>query len=255
MEALTALRRRPGPTDAPSTAFLELRDVRRNFGGVAAVDGVSLQIEEGEVLGLIGPNGAGKTTLFDAISGIQKIDAGSIFFDGTRIDGRSVHRIARTGLARTMQDGGVFADLTVAENLRIAARWTPLPAGEVHARSAELLEMTGLAGREAEPAWQLSYGQQRLLEFAMALMGKPRLVLLDEPVAGVNPVLIRRIQELVSTLNGDGITFVIVEHNVPFVTAVSSRVVALARGCVIADGTAEAVRADPGVLEHYLVGG
>jgi ABC-type branched-subunit amino acid transport system ATPase component len=234
--------------------LLELRDVSRAFGGVAAVDSVSLAVEEGEVVGLIGPNGAGKTTLFDSISGLQRIDTGSVSFAGQRIDNRRVHRIARSGLARTMQTGGVFADLTVAENLKIAGRWTSVDARELPSRSSDVLDLVGLAGREPDAARQLSYGQQRLLEFGMALMGNPRLILLDEPVAGVNPLLVEQIQRIVTTLNKNGTTFVIVEHNVPFVAAISTRVVAMARGRIIAEGTADAVRADPDVLEHYLTG-
>lgn len=236
------------------THLLELANIRRAFGGVVAVDDVSLSVREGEVVGLIGPNGAGKTTLFDSISGVQKLDAGTVTFAGTRIDNRRIHRIARLGLARTMQAGGVFADLTVAENLKIAGRWTSLAAHEVPQRTAGVLELVGLPERDHDLARQLSYGQQRLLEFGMALMGSPRLILLDEPVAGVNPVLVEQIQGIISTLNKQGATFVVVEHNVPFVAAISTRVVAMARGRIIADGTADAVRSDPDVLEHYLTG-
>jgi len=234
---------------------LSLRDVAKSFGGIRALDGLDLDVARGEIVGVIGPNGAGKTSLFDVMSGLQHPDTGKITFAGTRIERLPAHRIARLGLARTMQAAGVFVDLTVMENLRLAATWTPVRGRTFVDRAEMLLEQTRLTAHATIAAGRLSYGQQRLVEFAMAVMGRPSLVLLDEPAAGVNPVLIDRITELILTVHEEGTTFMIVEHNVPFVMGVSTRMVAMAQGRKIADGSVEQVRNDPLVLEHYLSGG
>jgi branched-chain amino acid transport system ATP-binding protein len=234
---------------------VEVTDVRKHFGGISALDGMSMTVSEGEVVGLIGPNGAGKTTLFDVISGLQRADEGEVRLRGAIVSQLPPHRIFRAGLARTMQAGGVFEDLTVRENLRIACARTSLSDEEFTARADELLAMTRLTRLAEHPAGQLSYGQQRLLEFAMAVVGKPHVVLLDEPVAGVTPAVIDELGELIRRLNSDGLTFVIVEHNVPFVSAVSSRLVAMAQGRLIAEGTPDYVRGHAEVKERYLSGG
>lgn len=240
------------PPAAPP--ILSIAGVTKDFGGVRALDKVDIDVAAGEMVGVIGPNGAGKTTLFDVISGLQQPDTGTIRLNATRIDRLAPHQIARLGLSRTMQASGVFADLSAYENLKLAATWTSIRGPAFGERAAMLLEMTRLTVHASSRAGSLSYGQQRLLEFAMAVVGKPALVLLDEPAAGVNPVLIDRVSELIRALHHEGATFMIVEHNVPFVVGLSTRLVAMAQGRKIADGSVESVRADPVVLEHYLSG-
>ena len=249
-----------GPFAAASAETVEQRrpllvveKVTKRFSGVQALDDISFEVEAGGILGIIGPNGAGKTTLFDVICGLQPADAGTVVFKGERIERLRPHAIARRGLARTMQVAGVFGELTIAENLRVVATFAG-PGHEWRDWADELLTITKLRGREQERARNLSFGQQRLLEFAMAVVSRPALVLLDEPVAGVNPVLVDQITELIQELNRHNITFAIVEHNVPFVAGVSTRLMAMARGRKIAEGTADEVRRNASVLEHYLVG-
>jgi ABC-type branched-subunit amino acid transport system ATPase component len=247
--------------------ILTLAGVARHFGGVKAVDGVDLAVAEGELFGLIGPNGSGKTTLIDLISGFQSPDRGTIAFAGSPVAGWRPHRLAERGLARTFQRVRLFGALTVAQNVLVGmhgrirggdlSRILGLPAARTSTRerAAEvraLLARVGLAGVDDRPAATLAYGQQRRLEIARALAVSPRLLLLDEPVAGMNPAEVDRLSTLFRELNAEGLTMILVEHHLRLVVEVCSRVAVMDNGRKIADGPPAAVLADPIVAEAYL---
>ncbi len=241
-------------------ALLEVHDLHKHFDGVAALSGVSLHVERGEIVGLIGPNGAGKTTLFNCITGALRPDRGSVRLDGEAITGLPPHRVAQRGLARTFQLVRPFAELTALENVlcgqpharerlwAVALRKTPKALEE---RAWRLLEFLGLAALAHRPAGALSYGQQKLLALATALMGEPKIVLLDEPFAGVNPTMIEHILERLKALNAQGVTFLVIEHNMEALMRLAQRVYALAAGRVIAEGTPQRIQRTPEVLEVY----
>jgi ABC-type branched-subunit amino acid transport system ATPase component/ABC-type branched-subunit amino acid transport system permease subunit len=257
--ATTAARGAAGPAAAPGRALLEVDGLAKRFGGVAAVDGCSFTVAEGGLTGLIGPNGSGKTTVFNLVTGMVRGDAGSIRFDGRRVDRVLPWERAHLGLGRTFQVTRLFPRMTVLENLVAPLRgfsWPNLAADAVGGpearRAQELLELVGLAPLAAEPAGQLSFGQQKLAELAQVLMLEPRLVLLDEPAGGVNPGMIERIAELLLELNRRGITFLIVEHNMPMVLELCDPILVMARGRVIAEGPPGAIQRDPAVLDAYL---
>ena len=240
--------------------LLRVDGLRKSFGGVTAVDDCSLTVAEGTVTALIGPNGSGKTTLFDLITGYRKPDAGRVVFAGRDVTGRSPGPLYRAGLSRTFQQARVFPQLTVVENLVAAAghRWWQLAAPRVSAadrRQAETLlaefDLTGDADRIAA---ELSYGRRKLLEFAALLMSAPRLVLLDEPTAGVNPVLVERMEQHVRSRHAAGVTFLIVEHDLSFVMRLCDPIIVLDAGRPISEGDPSTVRADPRVLDAYLGG-
>jgi len=251
-----------------SAALLEVRDVVRSFGGVRAVDGASLEVETGSITSLIGPNGAGKSTLFNIVSGFLRAEAGSVSFEGRRIDRLPPHRIAQAGLVRTFQTARALARMTVLENVLLAAPRQPgerllrnvIGAGttrrrerEARARAHELLQLVRLDGHGAELAATLSGGQRKLLDFARVLMTDPRLVLLDEPMAGVNPVLRGELLEhVVSLRDAHGVTVLLVEHDLEVVMGASDRVVVMSNGSVIASGPPESVRSDARVVDAYL---
>ena len=242
-------------------ALLEVSGLRKSFGGVAAVDGASLSVEEGSITALIGPNGAGKTTAFNLISGVLPLDDGRVEFDGTDVTGWVPHRITRRGMSRTFQITRVLPELTVLENVALAvpvrgivnlARRAVRPD---HARrGAEALEFVGLARLMHEKASSLSYGQRRLLEFAAVLMSEPKLVLLDEPAGGVNPALIDQLAQRIQDMRARGLTFLLVEHNMELVMGLSDSVVVMAQGRVLTSGSPSQVQADPRVVEAYLGG-
>jgi branched-chain amino acid transport system ATP-binding protein len=249
------------------TTLFEARGLAKHYYGLTAVDDFSFSATSGDILGLIGPNGSGKSTSIDCISGFQRADAGRWFLDGAELTGLPPHRIARAGLTRTFQTVRAYDELTLLENLRVAAQesdgvgWlqalTRSPAlreaeAASRSRALQLLETVGLAEYGEAPAAILSYGQRKLLAIAATIMANPRLVLLDEPVAGVNPTMIQRIAAVIRQLNGDGVTFVIVEHNVDFILSLCNRVVVLEAGRKLAEGPPEIIRSDARVLAAYL---
>jgi ABC-type branched-subunit amino acid transport system ATPase component len=242
------------------STLLEVSGVSRSFGSVRAVQNASFTVEKGSITALIGPNGSGKTTLFNVITGYLAPDAGRVTFDGTDVTGARPSRLYRRGLSRTFQQARVFAHLTVEENLVVAGgyRWPQLFGPRVgradRVRAAELLEEFRLAHVAELYASELSYGQRKLLEFAAVLMSRPQLVLLDEPTAGVNPVLVEQIETRIRELNADGLTFLVVEHNMNLVMRLCDPVVVLDHGTKLAEGPPDEVRTDSRVLDAYLGG-
>ncbi|MBV9782724.1 MAG: ABC transporter ATP-binding protein [Acidisphaera sp.] len=249
---------------------LGVHGVNKSFGGLRVVDDVSFQVQAAELTGLIGPNGAGKSTLFAVISGFQPADAGCVRFDGHEIQRLSAAARARLGIARTFQVPRPFAHLTVRENLLTGARDQPgehvfnllcrpgvvrQRERQIVARADAMLEFLGLTRVAGERAGALSGGQQKLLELGRALMTEPRFILLDEPYAGVNPVLIEEIERRIRTLSEQGTGFLIVEHNLPALARLAARLLVMDRGRLIASGTPAQVLADRAVQEAYIGGG
>jgi branched-chain amino acid transport system permease protein len=249
---------RPEPS---STDILEVKDLKKRFGGLQAVDGCSFGVPEGSITALIGPNGSGKTTVFNIITGMMKADSGEVYLDGERIDHLSPWQRAHRGLGRTFQITRLFGEMTVLENLVAPLRDFSLgqlnrraASGEEVARAEELLALVGMSAYRDRPCSALSYGQRKLVELAQVLALEPRVILLDEPAGGINPTLIERLGELIVELNAGGKTFLIVEHNMPFVMGLCNPVRVLARGATICQGSPEHVQQDRCVLEAYLGG-
>jgi len=239
--------------------MLALRQLRREFGGVQAVRDCTFGVEPGSITGLIGPNGAGKTTVFNLVTGLLKPTAGTIEFEGTDITGWSPHRVTRAGIGRTFQITRELGELTLLENVVVHS-----PAGGLRgllgrsilddeaSRAMELLDFVGLSRLADEQARTLSYGQKKLLELAGVLMARPRLIMLDEPAGGVNPRLLEDIVDRIRELNADGVTFLIVEHNMDVIMGLSDSVVVMAHGEVLLQDRPEAVQVDDAVLDAYL---
>ncbi|MGW3623959.1 ABC transporter ATP-binding protein [Streptomyces sp. NPDC000880] len=240
------------------SALLEVRNVTKSFGGVQAVRNCSFEVEQGSVTALIGPNGSGKTTAFNMITGYLGADAGSVRFAGVDYRKPDPAVLYRRGLTRTFQQARIFSSLSVRENLVAAAghRWTGLLGPRAARRDVEradaLLEDFGLAAKAELAAADLSYGQRKLCEFAAVLMSDPSLVLLDEPTAGVNPVMIEAMERHIRARNAAGVTFLVVEHDMPLVMRLCDPVIVLDRGCPIATGTPAQIQSDPQVLDAYL---
>jgi branched-chain amino acid transport system ATP-binding protein/branched-chain amino acid transport system permease protein len=254
---------------AAGHALLAVREVVRNFGGVKAVDGASFDGQRGRITGLIGPNGAGKSTLVGVIGGQIKAASGSITFEGIEVIGEPPHGIARRGIIRTFQLSAEFAHLTVLENLLVAAPdqkgeslfgaelgrayWGPREDILV-SEARDLLDRFDMDSKESELAGNLSGGQKRLLEIMRGLMSKPTMLLLDEPFAGVNPTLARSIEQHLIDLRDEGLSMIMVEHELGVVERLCDPVVVMARGKVIAEGSMLDVRGRKEVLDAYLVG-
>jgi ABC-type branched-subunit amino acid transport system ATPase component len=251
--------------------LLELDGVSKRFGGLNVIQELDLHVDEGEIVSVIGPNGAGKTTLFNLVTGVYRPDAGDIRFEGETIVGLDPHRITARGIARTFQTLRLFLNMTVKENV-MAAAWSHTRAGilrsilrtpgmrreeqEIERLAEERLAFFGqrlMGYRWDQPAYSLSYANRRRLEIARATATKPRLLLLDEPAAGMNPVETHEITELIARLREEGgYTILVIEHDMHVVEGISDRVVALDHGVKIAEGTFEQVATDPRVVEAYL---
>ncbi|TPK78131.1 ABC transporter ATP-binding protein [Mesorhizobium sp. B2-4-17] len=240
------------------TALLEVEGLSKRFGGVTAVDNCTFSVEEGTITALIGPNGSGKTTAFNMITGYLKSDSGAIRFDGHLVQKPNPSGLYRKGLSRTFQQARIFPELSVQENLVIAAgySWRGLFGARLtradRIRAGKMLEEFRLSGLADLPAADLSYGQRKLLEFAAVLMSRPKLVLLDEPTAGVNPVMIDTMERHIRARHQEGVSFLIVEHDMQLVMRLCDPVIVLDRGATIAVGTPGDVQMNPLVLDAYL---
>ena len=247
--------------------ILSVRSVKKGFGGILALDDCSIRVKEGDIVGLIGPNGAGKSTLFDVVSGFVPSDSGSILFSGREIRGLPAHKIAQLGLVRTFQIPRSLMRMTVLENMMLGAQGqagerlcNPLirrhkvmaQETEIREKAEEILEFFDLQRMRDEYAGSLSGGQKKMLEMARALMADPRLLLLDEPFAGVNPALADRLIEQIRILKEKGLSIIIIEHAIPYVLALSDELYVLNKGAVLASGRPDAVISDRRVFEAYL---
>jgi len=238
--------------------ILEVRDLGKRFGGVVAVEGCSFSVRSGSVTGLIGPNGSGKTTVFNAITGYLRADTGTVRFDGREVRRPDPAQLYRRGLSRTFQQTRVFPQLTLVENLVVAIQQPFHAFGRARigpddrARADEVLERFRLSSHRERRAAELSFGQRKLLEFATVLMGRPRLVLLDEPASGVNPVMIEEMEGHIRDLNNEGLTFLVVEHDMNLVMRLCDPIVVMDHGAKIAEGSAAEIQEDPVVLQAYL---
>lgn len=239
-----------------SKALLETRDVRVSFGGVVALDGVDLFLEQGEILGLIGPNGAGKTTLVNVFSGFQRPSSGRVLIDGADVTGWTVHRRTRAGLARTFQTTRLFAQLTVLENVELGALGVKLSSRRARATAWRLLSESELGERAEVPAATLPYGDERRLAILRALAGNPRFILLDEPAAGLDEAeSAQLVADLVSIRDRTGCGLLIIEHDMGVVMRLCERIHVLDYGRTISIGSPDQVKTDPAVLEAYLGSG
>jgi branched-chain amino acid transport system ATP-binding protein len=250
-----------------TSPLLSVTGITKRFGGVEALSGCTLSVREGSITGLIGPNGAGKTTLFNVISGLTHGDGGEIRLGGDRLDGLPAHAIAQRGIARTFQIPRPLSRMTVLENVLVYAQSQPgeglarvfaSPAlvasseRRLRERAQAILETVDLAPLAGERAETLSGGQKKLLELARALMSEPRIILLDEPGAGVNPTLMRSLVEAIRALQATGQTFFLIEHDMDLVTELCDPVIVMAQGRTLMEGPFADVRRDPRVLEAYL---
>ncbi|MFI6497974.1 branched-chain amino acid ABC transporter ATP-binding protein/permease [Nonomuraea typhae] len=243
----------------PGEPLLAVRGLSRSFGGLTAVDDASMVVREGTITALIGPNGSGKTTLFNLVTGGLQPDKGEIWFDGRRIDRLPPWTRGHLGLGRTYQVTRLFKEMTVRENVVAPlpdGRWRTMLADAVRGheaeRAKELLDLVGLGGMAHQKAGSLSYGQQKLVELAQVLMLEPKLILLDEPAGGVNPSLLDRLVEVIRDVNARGVTFLVVEHNIPLVSELCDPVIVFSAGSPLAEGPPDRIRRDPQVLDAYL---
>jgi ABC-type branched-subunit amino acid transport system ATPase component len=259
----------PEPEASPTTTqpLLRLEGLTMTFGGVKALAGLDLEVAEGEIMAIIGPNGAGKTTVFNCVTGVFRPTAGRITFAGRPIAGLRPHRITRTGIARTFQNIRLFANMTALENVQVGADArgrTSVPGAllrsprhrreeaDGRAEAERLLRFVGIADRAGELASNLSYGDQRRLEIARAMAAQPRLLLLDEPAAGMNPAEKHALMALIRQIRRAGLTIVLIEHDMTLVMGISDRVAVLNFGQKIAEDSPAAVQRDPAVVAAYL---
>jgi branched-chain amino acid transport system ATP-binding protein len=243
-------------------SILEVARLTKRFGGLTAVAGLDFELREGEILGLIGPNGAGKTTTFNIIAGTYPADSGEIRFAGEPILGLPPHQIARRGIMRTFQHNRPFGSMPVLENVMVGAhtqfRRNPFSRKasdeeqRLRRRAEQLIEFVGLGGLRDADVGTLSFGQGRLLEIARALAGEPRVILFDEPAAGLTPAELDRLAGIVRGIAGRGIAVLLIEHDMHFLMPLAQRVVVLSFGARIAQGTPQEVRADRAVMDAYL---
>lgn len=232
--------------------LLSIDDVSMQFGGVRALDGVTFSVQPGEIVGLIGPNGAGKSTLFNVISGVTRPTGGEVHFSGTRIDGRSPDIICRRGVARTFQSASLLAGMTCWENVHVASlfcRDTETPADR---RTADALAMCGLTDRADAPVEAITTGEAKRLEIARAIATQPRLLMTDEAVAGLNPAETDQVVGILRKLNAAGVTIMFVEHDMRAVMSLVQRIVVLAQGRLLAEGSPQDIAQSPIVIEAYL---
>jgi len=249
----------PDLPGAEPKVLLDVRGVSKSFGGLRAVADADLQVRAGSITALIGPNGSGKTTLFNLVTGVMKADAGEIWFDGRRIDHLAAFRRGQMGLGRTFQVTRLFDSMTVLENVvapvpdsSVRTMLASAVTGSEAERARHLLDYVGLGAFEQQRAGALSYGQKKLVELAQVLMMEPRLIMLDEPAGGINPSLVDRLSETIRDLNRQGVSFLVVEHNIPMVLGLCDPVYVFARGAAICQGPPDVVRTDPAVLDAYL---
>lgn len=251
--------------------ILEIRNLSKSYGAVKAVNDVSIHIDRGEIAGLIGPNGSGKSTFFDCSTGLAKPDSGTVILDGQDITGWSLNRIAREGrMLRSFQKTVTFRSLDVEENLIIAGQMFTFPSlastfglgkmsrqriSGLRERARDLIKMAGLWDVRQQPAGNLSGGQQKLIQFASMLMPEPKLILLDEPMAGINPKIIERVVETILYANKSlGVSFLVIEHNIDVVTSICQRVIVLDQGTKLVEGLPHDIIQDERVREAYLGG-
>lgn len=244
-----------------SAPLIEVSSVSKSFGGVVANHAVSLRVEPGSITGLIGPNGSGKTTLFNSVVGHHPIDSGSIRFEGREISKLKVQGIARLGMLRTFQQTRIYGKMNCMQNMLISvphrgSTWVDMfrkYPPELYGRAEQLLEFVGLYQKRLLVAGTLSFGQQKLLEFAMALMNRPKVLLLDEPTAGINPTLINGLIDRLKRANKDlGITLFVIEHNMRVIMNLAQHIYCLAHGEMLADGPPEKLQDDRRVIDAYL---
>ena len=242
-------------------SILEINNVSKSFGGVKANVNISMKIEQGSIVGLIGPNGSGKTTLFNSVVGTHPIDQGSIKFDNTEISQLPVPVVAKLGLLRTFQQTRIYGKLNCVQNMLISHKsekdnvltiFAKIPE-ELNEKAERLLKFVGLYQKRKLRAGDLSFGQQKLLELAMALMNEPKVLLLDEPTAGINPTLINGIIDRLIKVNKEyGITLLVIEHNMRVIMSLAQKIFCLAHGQMLAEGTPEQIKNDKRVIDAYL---